>query len=304
MGSIGAVGYHHRVMRWNRPAPAWVLLLTLACAHHEKPSVLASGPSWLTAERADPVLDHKHVVFVAGFLNELIPGYFTDNVAVTRDLGGTTSTLFPSSGHSLAQDVEQISREIDACAGKGVVLFGHSKGGAAVLLTVLQHPDLLFSGKVDAVIVVQGAVGGSPLADVLSSVARKNQGLRSLRTDQAERVFVEAVDAAVINLSDAELERLFSRIFYLRSAHQTGGKVAAELAATELALRGHGANDGLVPSQKMKLDWGVDLGVLDADHASLTVSSFLSTSTSEERKAVTRALYREVGRTLGWSTSR
>ncbi len=263
--------------------------------------MLASGPAWVSAPGADPVLDHKHVVFVTGFLNELIPGYFIDNAQVTHDLGGASSTLFPPSGHSLAQDVEQISHEIDACAGRGVVLFGHSKGGAAVLLTVLTHPDLLFSGKVDAVIVVQGAVGGSPLADVLSSVARKSPGLRSLRTDQAERAFVEAVDAAVINLSDAELERLFSRIFYLRSAHQTGA-VAAELAATELAMRGQGENDGLVPSARMKLDWGVDLGVLDADHASLTVSSFLSTSTPDERRALTRALYREVGRHLGWAT--
>jgi hypothetical protein len=68
-----------------------------------------------------------------------------------------------------------------------------------------------------------------------------------------------------------------------------------------LILKSKGENDGLLLPEEMKLDDGVDLGVLDADHASLTVSSFLSVTTAEERRAFTTAVYREVGRRLDWA---
>jgi hypothetical protein len=42
------------------------------------------------------------------------------------------------------------------------------------------------------------------------------------------------------------------------------------------------------------------LGILDADHAALTLSSFLATSTPDERRKFTLALYRQVGRHVGW----
>lgn len=264
------------------------------------PSVMTRGPDWLDAPGPAPSLEGRHVVFVAGFMNELIPGYFTDNVAVTRELGAQTSTLFPPSSRSLTDDVAPIELEIYHHAPRPIVLVGHSKGGAAVLLTVLQHPELVLEHRVECVIVLQGAVGGSPLADALTHVKPlRGPGLVSLTTEKSRTVFETALAQLKERLTEEERAYLFSRIFYVRSAHRQGA-LAAELALTELALRPKGENDGLLTPEGMRLDDGVDLGVLDADHASLTVSSFLSVTTPSERRAFTSALYREVGRRLGW----
>lgn len=278
-----------------------LLAMTLcSCATTARPTLMNSGPDWLRTGTQVPELSPLHVVFVAGFMNELIPGYFSDNVAVTRELGAETSVLLPPSSGALASDVALVQREIAARSGTRVVLFGHSKGGAAVLLTVLEHPELVLDGPVEAVIVLQGAIGGSPLADGLSKVRPlAGPGMRSLTTEQSKHTFTTALQKLSTSLTRAQWDRLFSRVFYLRSAHGDT-TLAAELALTELALRGQGPNDGLLPPAEMKLGFGVDLGVLDADHAALTVGSFLATSTSSERRAFTFSLFREVGRQLGW----
>lgn len=282
---------------------SWVVLSS-ACATSQavgstRSSLTENGPEWVRTSGPDVTLRGRHVVFVAGFLNELIPGYFTDNVEVTRALGAETSVLLPASGEVLEQEAQLIGREVDFRQGKPVVLFGHSKGGAAALLTVLQRPELILEGRVEAVIVLQGSIGGSPVADTLSKVPLVGSSLQSLRTDVSKQTFIDALASARNRLTDAQWKRLFSRVFYVRSA-QDHTTLAAELALTKASLDGHGPNDGLVNESEMALPHGVDLGVLDADHAALTVSSFLATSTVDERRTFTRALYREVGRHVGW----
>lgn len=262
-------------------------------------TVANTEPGWLKAAGAPPSLKGLHVVFIAGYLNELIPGYFTDNAAVARELGADTSLLFPRSKQGLNDDVNEVLAEVASRRGTPVVLFGHSKGGAAALLAVLQHPELVLSGQVSHVIVVQGSIGGSPVADSLRRVRPfRGDGIDSLTTSQSKRCFSDALDALAQRLTASEWQVLFARIFYVRSAHDQAS-TAAELALTEWLLRRTGPNDGLVPLSEMKLSFGVDLGVLDADHAALVVSGVLSTSTVEQRRSFTVALFREVGQHLG-----
>ena len=75
------------------------------------------GPEWLRAGGPSPTLDHHHVLFVAGFLSELIPGDCTDNVAVSRELGAGTSVVFPPSKSTPKDDCDvsdgpQLSTEL------------------------------------------------------------------------------------------------------------------------------------------------------------------------------------------------
>lgn len=263
--------------------------------------LLNAGPEWVRAEQPMPDLHRHQVVFVSGFGNELIGGYFTDNAAVARELGAETAVVRPRSSDAVSTDVMRLEQEVSLRQGKALVLIGHSKGGAAVLLAALRHPEWFERGIVDSVVVIQGAVGGSPLADAAARVpiVRNLKGLRSLTTRESRSVFSEALTQLEASTSPEQRAALFSRIFYVRSAHEQS-QLPAELALTELILRGAGPNDGLVTQDDMKLGRGVDLGVLDADHASLTVSSFLATSTEGERRAFTRALFSELGARRQW----
>jgi len=53
------------------------------------------GPEWLRAGGPSPTLDHHHVLFVAGFLSELIPGdRFEPNSPPSRDSAASRHLSF------------------------------------------------------------------------------------------------------------------------------------------------------------------------------------------------------------------
>lgn len=237
-----------------------------------------------------------HFLFVGGFLNETIPGYFVDNMAVVRDeLGAEVSTLFPPSAGSLDVDAVMIRDEVGRISDstqRAVVLVGHSKGGAGVVLAVLRYPELVSSGRVERVISIQGALHGSPLADGLVAslpmplVHQAFQGLSTLTRAKADAAFRASP-------MRAELSGWYQdHVFYVRSA-ETTGQVSTELALSHafVARYGSGRNDGLLLEEDMRLEGvGTDLGVLRGDHAAFVVSSPLSNGTVATRKAFTRAL--------------
>src|SRR5439155_12749343 len=108
----------------------------------------------------------------AGFLNGAIPGYFNDNIEVVQtEYKADASAIYPSSLAGMTDDAELVratALENFEKTKKPVVLVGHSKGGASVVLAVLRHPELMLEGKVDRVVAIQGAFGGSPVADGLT----------------------------------------------------------------------------------------------------------------------------------------
>jgi hypothetical protein len=93
------------------------------------------------------------------------------------------------------------------------VLFGHSKGGAGVLLTVLRAPHLVLSGKVDAVIVLQGSIGGSLIADDLKTLPVLVNGMEALTRNDSRQTFAEALDDLHRRLTPAQRKAFFQRIF-------------------------------------------------------------------------------------------
>jgi hypothetical protein len=104
----------------------------------------------------------RHVLFVAGFMNEmasLTSNYFPDNIkAVTRELGLSSSYYGPSSRNTISENADHLFKEFNKTHSKyrkPTDLFGHSMGGAASLLLVLRHPELMIEGKIDRVALIQ-----------------------------------------------------------------------------------------------------------------------------------------------------
>ncbi|MBL8918752.1 MAG: DUF2974 domain-containing protein [Myxococcaceae bacterium] len=241
-----------------------------------------------------------HFLFVGGFLNETIPGYFGDNLPVVRDeLGATASTLFPPSGGDLERDAELITAEVLRLSDehqKPIALIGHSKGGAAAVLAVLRDPSLVRSGRVEHVVSIQGALKGSPVADALVQslpipmLHAAFKGLGSLTRGRAEAAFRRlAVPPDVAGWSAR-------RLHFVRSM-ETTGQVSQELGLTHAFLTQHGSgrSDGLLLEEDQWLPGlGHDLGVLRGDHAAFTIASPLSNGAAASRRAFTRALLEEL----------
>jgi len=262
------------------------------------------------------LLNSKHVLFVAGIMNELaslISSYYVDNIEAVKELGATASYFGPPSEYAIPQNaflLLQKIKELHQKTKKKLVVIGHSKGGAELLYTILKYPELMTQNIVDRVILIQPAIGGSPLAehtcewciDLISTFTKPN--LETLKPKVIENHF----NNAFISFKHALLEHqsisvqnlkkeISNRIFYVRSQQNyqnlsLGINIVLKICKTN--LNNYGPNDGLLLTEdQIDTRIGVDLGVLQADHIGLTVSS-VSNTTREDRKAFTRALFKMI----------
>jgi pimeloyl-ACP methyl ester carboxylesterase len=284
----------------------------------------------------DNIPKDRHVLFVAGLGNEitlLLHNYFHDNHKSVDRLGLSSSFFGPSSKIDVPTNAEtlySVILQIHQKVKVPLIVVGHSKGGAEVLFCILEHPDLILNGIVDRVVLMEAAIGGSPLLNGPASCAMKfimdlfHSNLDTLMPDNAHRNFDQAF---------ADYERYFnsyrwntpvqnlmalisSRIFYVRSAanaEELGSAIHLVLDVVKKHLIYDPSNDGftpiLYPSQpstysglndgllpvESQIDTriGVDLGILHSDHIGLTVSG-LSKISKHDRHAFTRALLGQI----------
>lgn len=263
------------------------------------------------------ILANKHIIFVAGFMNELtdlLGNYFDDNKRAVERFGGTHSYIGPSSKLSIAENANLIYKQIVGIAHreqKPLILVGHSKGGATILHILYEHPELILNGYVDKALLIQAALGGSPLADnasgifftMMSSILSPNTNTLSMNTSLS--TFNSAHSLYKIGLKtfakDAILSKkdlhkcISSRIFYVRS--QTDKELSFGLKLILGVLQDTADNyfknhDGLL-SLDAQFDprVGIDLGIVRADHIDLTVS-IVSNVSSQRREAFMRAAFK------------
>lgn len=273
----------------------------------------------------EPTLSKRHVVYVAGFLNEGLPFQFVKNIEALKELGVTAFTrIYPSSTASVSETAQKLSLQLvdlynngnEEGQGKGlpILLIGHSKGGAEVVLSVIKNPHLIKDGIIDRVVAMHAGFK-TPLAE-LSNIGQLckhvlspcyllrnviNNGLPSMKKSIAEQVF----HTAVVDLKNSEhFNQVSSSIFYVRSKQTLLGGLAPGMAATYAYMRKvSGDNDGIIPTQDQYIyAVGNDLGVLDADHADTIIHSNLLVfgetirdfRRAREIKSFTRALMRQL----------
>lgn len=243
-----------------------------------------------------PVLSQRHMVYVAGFLNEGLPLQFVKNIETLNELGiGATTRIYPSSTKSVSETADNLLEQLtylynngnEKGQGKGlpIILIGHSKGGAEVVLAVIKHPSLIQNKIVDKVVAMQSGFK-TPLAEIsrIGQLCRyilspcymlKNvidNGLYSMKASIAEPVFHEAIEQLK---NSGQFNQVSSSIFYVRSHQTILGGLAPGMAATYAYMRKvSGENDGIIPLKDQYIyAVGNDLGPLDADHAELILHS-------------------------------
>lgn len=291
-------------------------------------TLCAFEKSWIQEEKLGlqtqdtQFLANKHVVFVAGFMNEwtdYLENYFDDNIRAVKSMGGTYTYTPPSSKLSIIENsmllynqVMGLSRSIK----KPIILVGHSKGGAEILYMLLTHPELILDGYVDRALLIQAARGGSLLADnasgilykVFSSLWSPNthtlSKFPSLTTFQSGfelynknlKTFGKTTGLNVYDKYRDNLHKcISSRIFYVRSSatHLSFGLQLILGVLQDNPNNYSQKHDGLLAVEdQYDPNIGIDLGILeDVDHIDLTVS-IVSNMSSTRREAFTRAAFK------------
>lgn len=235
--------------------------------------------------RIDRYLSNRSPVFVGGFGGESFKdNYFKVNRDVLSALGHDSARFQPSSIDPVPETADQLPMDwiqrFYEGGQKPLVVFAHSKGAAETLLALARAPELLEAGIVKEVVLIQGALQGSPIADGLIGLmsmpmnvmlppsmvgnAAMAPAVRSLKP-QAVR---GALNDALSKLQPGQREALNRAVRYVRGAGGSMGGVMGDTLAASMS----GAHDGMIPyeaqrvpglGQDLKLDYRIEPNHLD-----------------------------------------
>src|SRR5262245_6165401 len=319
-GPAGAAASPHPVawqchgLPCERDSPmlgAWsiVLALGLTGAAPAPPVVTPDEfRDWFDAARTDrldipaPVslaASSCRYIFVAGFYNERMPNYFAQNARELRDWGVPAElihTIAPSSDRTLAENAEGVRERFQQLADLGpepLVVIAHSRGACDALAFALANPRFVRT-RIRAMFLVQGAFGGSGLADYVTgergpldhriplryraltgAIGRverrvvgkgKHAGLAGLTHQASEDFWAETLDEN----ADA-IPVVGPRTFYV-TTETSPSRLRLFKRATGWYLQTYeGLNDGVVALEDQSLPVvGTVLATLEAGHADLT----------------------------------
>ena len=263
-------------------------------------------------------------IFVGGFRNERMPGYFVQNEAELVALGVPRKLIHrisPSSSRTTEQNAELVRERFLAIGAEGpekLVVIAHSRGACDALRFAIADASFV-RDRVEAMFLIQGPFGGSRAADyalgqgtpmdrrmpwihrilghlsgrVVRLMARRSslEALKDL-TSEASRDFW---DRMLIEHADA-VDSVGPRTYYICSTTEPNRLRFIRRAIAWYLKLYHGPSDGMVPlADQMLPTIGTVVATLNASHGDLT-HRFPSTRTPRAmRKALIRSIFMSVG---------
>lgn len=254
-------------------------------------------------------------IFVAGIMNEAVFGYFDQNIKELKRLGvpknqivvyksKSNMPIFQASNY-LFDWLKQFAEFSD----KPLILIGHSKGCAELLAGALQNNRFILE-KTKAVILIQGAIGGSPVADLMEKgltdedwkTAPEESRMIS-NAIKAAWAFDSLVGGGIRSLTTAMGKilvdmaskwsgyELSKKIFYVVS-HKDPKKMKYPMSTVGQYLQmKFGNSDGaLLTKDQFVPGFGTVLMDVDADHTDLTTWGPYTTEPYPIRLALMRAI--------------
>lgn len=264
-------------------------------------------------------------VFVAGFHNERMPGYFTRNAKELRAHGvdrRAIHVIAPSSHETFDENFDEVRdkfREVARAGPEKLVVIAHSRGACDALAFALRNPDFV-RDHVHAMFLVQGPFGGSGLADyvtgagpsmdrripwkyrliahLLGVVERRSLrrgklgGLPGLTRDASRSFWKELLDE-----HKEAIPVVGPRTFYVTSETPAPSLRIFKRAAAWYLRTYFGSSDGVVARGDQSLEGiGTVLAVLDAGHTDLTNRFPSSRAARNYRNALIQCILMTVGR--------
>ncbi len=263
-------------------------------------------------------------VFVVGFQNERMPGYFTQNAHELRAQGVPRSAIHvlrPSSHQTIDASREVVIDALHDFAAEGperLVVIAHSRGACDVLAFALAEPDFVRE-HVEALFLVQGPFGGTPVADyvtgsgtpmdrrmpmrhrlvafLLSRVERfllkrgRHGALADLTRDASAQFWTQEVR----DHADAIPIVAARTVFVTTHSPPTGLRLLRRTTAWYLSTY-YGANDGLVILDDQCLPGlGTCVEIPDLGHTDLTHRFPASFAGRRTRRALVQSILMTVG---------
>jgi hypothetical protein len=264
-------------------------------------------------------------VFVGGFANERMPGYFAQCGKELRAHGvapGSIHFIFPSSHETLDVNSDGVRSRFLDLAARGperLVVIAHSRGACDALAFALRNESFV-RDRVAAIFLVQGAFGGTGAADYLTGGGPSMDRRMPLRL-RVLAYLLGRFEAFVLHRGRhgglSGLTRAASERFWARMLDEHAGAITAVGPKTfyvtsqvsPARLRGfhraiatylqtyYGPNDGLVALGDQSLPGlGTCLGVLDAGHTDLTHRFPATRAPQRLRRALVLSILMAVGR--------
>jgi len=263
-------------------------------------------------------------VFVAGFLNERMSGYFAQNAKELRAKGVPRRAIhfiYPSSHKTVAGNAEAVRSQFLEIARQGpekLVVIGHSRGACDALAFALGNPEFV-ADHIQALFLVQGPFGGTGVADyvvgegppidtqmpwrhrvVAHLLGRlevflldrgKHGGLQALTQRSSDEFWERALEE-----HQAAIPVVSPRTFYVTA--QTGpSRLRLFQQAIAWYLSYLGPNDGMVALDDQTVPGlGTVVAVLDAGHTDLTNRFPSARSKPRLRRALIDAIVMAVGK--------
>jgi hypothetical protein len=264
--------------------------------------------------------DSYRFVMVSGFLNERREDHFEDNIEELRAMWVPKEQIefvLPSSKNSVLTNSQRLfPPSVQRLAAKGpqkLVFLAHSKGAAETLAWAIQNPEFI-KEKVAAIFLLQGALGGSPIADYVRGTARpiSDEMPTELRwmlqlAGRGEWLLTAENLPALVSLTPngmatmwEGLRRQFAPaiseisplVFYIRAVQKP--EQMTELLRPlgwYLLTAYHDSSDGLVLGGDQSLPWiGTAMPFLQGDHMDFSQTYPLSRSGTYHRQALMRAI--------------
>ena len=264
-------------------------------------------------------------VFVGGFRNERMPGYFARNVGELKDIGVPADQIhvvLPSSDRTSLENAEEVRDRFFEVAAKGperIVVIAHSRGACDVLAFALDHPRFV-RDRVRALYLIQGPFGGTGLAGYLDGTGvpmdrrmKWNHRLIGGLVARITRAFAKADRREVVaemtpeasatswaralDRDEETLSEVGSKTFFIRSALPPSRQRFLRRALAWYLQTYHGAGDGVVALEDQSLPgFGTVLANLEAGHTDLTSNRTTSRARRGDRRALVRSLVMALGR--------
>jgi pimeloyl-ACP methyl ester carboxylesterase len=264
-------------------------------------------------------------VFVGGFSSERMSDYFLQNATDLMARGIPQKSIhfiFPSSDGTIDENADHVRdsfRKITREATGKLVVIAHSRGACDALAFALRDPEFV-AERVEALFLIQGPFGGTPLADGVVGdgpapdrrLALRHRAVVSLLARREHRDLDQGKDGGLLDLTRDASHAFWAnqlrehasavpvvgpRTYYLTAATPAANhRLFLRAVARYLETYSDGESDGVVRLEDQSLRGiGTVLAVLPVGHTDLTHRLPSGRPQRRLRRALVDALIMAVG---------